>query len=226
MAGPLRQGNCYHAGKATLTQRLMGMHLFQWFPFRSLLNPAAAFAELSNAHPDPTRMFFRRILWLALAPPAFVFVGSSLFGWRLGAAEPLRLPGDVLTLIGIGYFLALAFGFVSTAVLSRWMASTYGARDQLGVHFALVTIVAMPIVIASVCHLFPHVFINMLALIPALLWSLYLLYKGLPVALGIEPERGMLMASALVGCLLVGAVGLLGLTVALWTNGIGPAIGI
>lgn len=204
----------------------MSIHPIQWFPFRSLLNPAAAFAELSNARPDPIRLFFRHMIWLALAPPVFVFVGSSLFGWRLGAAEPLRLPGEALTLIGIGYFLALIFGFMSTALLSRWMAATYGARDQLGVHFALICIVATPIVIASVCHLFPHVFINMLALIPALLWSLYLLYKGLPVALGIEPERGMLMASALVGCLLVGAVSLLGLTIALWTGGIGPAIGV
>lgn len=204
----------------------MSIHPIQWFPFRSLLNPAAAFAELSNTCPDPIRLFFRHMIWLALAPPVFVFVGSSLFGWRLGAAEPLRLPGEALTLIGIGYFLALIFGFMSTALLSRWMAATYGARDQLGVHFALICIVATPIVIASVCHLFPHVFINMLALIPALLWSLYLLYKGLPVALGIEPERGMLMASALVGCLLVGAVSLLGLTIALWTGGIGPAIGV
>ena len=204
----------------------MREHLDSWLLFRSLLNPAAAFTELSNACPDPIRLFFRQIIWLALAPPVFVFVGSSLFGWRLGAAEPLRLPGEVLTLIGIGYFLALVFGLMSTALLSRWMAATYGARDQLGVHFALIAIVATPIVIASVCHLFPHVFINMLALIPALLWSLYLLYKGLPLALGIEPERGMLMASALVGCLLVGAVSLLGLTIALWTSGIGPALGV
>ena len=196
------------------------------FPLRALLNPSEAFAELSNSQPDPTQVFFKQILWLALAPPAFVFVGSSLFGWRLGAAEPLRLPGDVLTLVGIGYFAALAFGFISTAALSRWMAATYGARNGLGVHLALMAIVALPIVIASVFHLFPHVFLNMLALIPALLWSLYLLYKGLPVALGIEPERGMLMASALVGCLLVGAVSLLGLTVALWTSGIGPTIGV
>ena len=72
----------------------------------------------------------------------------------------------------------------------------------------------------------PHVFINMLVLIPALIWSLYLLYRGLPEALGIPPERGMLMASALVVYLMVAFVSLLGITVALWSGGIGPAIGV
>jgi hypothetical protein len=35
----------------------------------------------------------------------------------------------------------------------------------------------------------------------------------------------MLMASALIAYLLVGLVSLLGLTVALWGNGIGPSLG-
>ena len=55
---------------------------------------------------------------------------------------------------------------------------------------------------------------------------MYLLYKGLPIVLGTGPERGMLMASALIAYLLVGAVTVLGLTVALWASGIGPSIGV
>jgi hypothetical protein len=46
------------------------------------------------------------------------------------------------------------------------------------------------------------------------------------VVLKISPERGMLMASALIGYLLVALVSLLGLTVALWGRGIGPSLGV
>lgn len=50
----------------------------------------------------------------------------------------------------------------------------------------------------------PHsVFLKFVVLIPALMWSTYLLCRGLPIVLKISPERGMLMASALIGCLLV-----------------------
>ena len=54
----------------------------------------------------------------------------------------------------------------------------------------------------------------------------YLLYKGLPMVLKTSPESGMLMASALIGYLLVAFVSVLGLTVALWSRGIGPSIGV
>ena len=78
----------------------------------------------------------------------------------------------------------------------------------------------------GVAHLYTHVFLNLLVLIPALMWSMYLLYKGLPIALGTTPEQGMLMASSLTGFLLVAAVILLGVTVALWAAGFGPTVGV
>ena len=42
-----------------------------------------------------------------------------------------------------------------------------GARESPGVHLAFVCIIAAPLVAGSVFHLFPHVFINILVLIPA-----------------------------------------------------------
>ena len=193
---------------------------------KAIRSPTDAFETLARTDPDPLAVFFRQIVWLALLPPVFAFIGASIFGWRLGAAQPLYLPGDALTLISIAYFFTLLFGLVSTAFVGRWMAPTYGADGRLGIHMALVGIVAAPMVAGSVFHLFPHVFVNLLALIPALIWSMYLLYKGLPIVLGTGPERGMLMASALIAYLLVGAVTVLGLTVALWASGIGPSIGV
>jgi hypothetical protein len=70
------------------------------------------------------------------------------------------------------------------------------------------------------------VFINILILIPTMIWSMYLLFTGVPLVLEITPEKGMLMASSLVGWLLVAAVSLLGLSMGLWTMGIGPFLGV
>ena len=138
----------------------------------------------------------------------------------------LYLAQDVLLKISIAYFVALLFGFVSTAIIAKWMASTYGARLSLGIHYAVVTIVAAPLVVGSIIHLYPDMFINVLVLVPALIWSMYLLYKGLPIVLRISPERGMLMASSLIGYLLVAFVCLLGVMVLLWGRGFGPPVGI
>lgn len=155
----------------------------------------------------------------------FSWYGAYLFGWRLGASEPLRLGTNALTIISVAYFLTLLFGIFSTAIISRWMATTYGANTGFGLHLALITVVGAPLAVASAAHLFPHVFFNVVVLIPTMIWSMYLLYKGIPIALNIPPERGMLMASALVGWLLVAAVSLLGLTMGLWVHGFGPDLG-
>lgn len=175
--------------------------------------------------PAAGEVFFKLSIWLGLLPPVFAYIGASNFGWRLGAAEPLYVPGSTLVGISFAYFLTLLFGFVTTALVSQWMATTYGARLSLGIHMALITVVAAPLTVGSIMHLYPHVFLNVVVLVPTLIWSMYLLYRGLPIVLRINPQRGMLMASALIAYLLVAAVSLLGLTAMLWVHGIGPRVG-
>ncbi|MDX1492244.1 MAG: YIP1 family protein [Pseudohongiellaceae bacterium] len=194
--------------------------------FQALIQPKYVFQQLAHTAPSSVGILFRHSIWLLLLPPLFSLIGGYSFGWRLGAEEPLFLPLSSLLMISGAYFVTLLFGFVSTALISRWMAGTYGANTELGLHVALVTIVGEPLALASASHIFPDVFFNVLVLIPAAIWSMYLLYSGLPVALEIPPERGMLMASSLVGWLLVAAVSLLGLTVGLWTAGFGPVLGV
>ncbi len=195
------------------------------FLLKVLFKPKVVFDELANSEPSPYRIFFKFLIWFALLPPLFAYIGGSWYGWDLGAASPLILGETELRMVSIFYYFGLLAAFVSTAFASRWMSKTYGARTSLGVHMAMVAILAAPFAFGSIIHLYPHVFINLLVLIPVMIWAMYLLYVGLPVALGINPERGMLLASSLLGWLLVGFVTLLGITVALWANGLGPSIG-
>jgi len=192
---------------------------------RLLTQPSRVFADLAGTRPNAAEVFFKLAIWLGCLPPLFAYIGASHFGWHLGAGTPLIVPKPVLAGISFAYFLTLLFGFVTTALVSQWMAATYGARLSLGIHMALITIVGAPLAIGSIMHLYPHVFLNVLVLVPTLIWSMYLLYRGLPVVLRIDPQRGMLMASALVAYLLVAAVSLLGLTAMLWIHGIGPRVG-
>jgi lipid-A-disaccharide synthase-like uncharacterized protein len=189
-----------------------------------LFRPGATFEKLATFRPDPVDVFWKSIVWLAVLPPLFAYYGGRLFGWRLGAQHPLDIPDYELKAISAVYFFILVFGYVSTAFVSRWMASTYGARSSLGIHFALVSFVGAPLALASFMHLYPDVFVNAIVLVLALLWSAYLLFRGVPVALRVDAPHGMLMASSIIAWLMVGFVSMLGLTVVLWQRGIGPSI--
>ena len=193
---------------------------------RLLFQPTAVFKVLASLQPSTASVFFKIALWFGILPPLFAYFGANDYGWRMGAVEPIFLTENTLLIISAAYFLALLTGFVSTSLISQWMAETYGARSALGIHFAMISIVGAPIALGSVIHLYPDIFINLLVLVPAMLWSMYLLYRGLPVVLHTTPERGMLMASSLIGYFLVALVGLLGITVVLWSYGLGPAMGV
>ncbi len=189
-----------------------------------LFRPQAVFDALAAAEPSAPKVFFGFALWLGLLPPLFAYIGTVNFGWRLGV-EPVYLPQPTVLAICAAYFVALLFGFLSSAFIARWMAVTYDASQSLGRCLALMAIVGAPLAVGSVVHLYPHGFFNILVLVPVLIWCMYLLYRGLPVVLGTGPNRGMLMASALIAYLFVAFVSLLGITVALWGSGIGPLIG-
>jgi hypothetical protein len=189
-----------------------------------LFHPKKVFEALAVADPSASKVFFGFALWLGLLPPLFAYFGTMQFGWRLGV-EPVFLPRATVLAICTAYFVALLFGFLSGAVVARWMAVTYDASQSFGRCLALMAIVGAPLAVGSVVHLYPHAFFNVLVLVPVLIWCMYLLYRGLPVVLGTGPNRGMLMASALVAYLFVAFVSLLGITVALWGSGIGPLIG-
>jgi hypothetical protein len=189
-----------------------------------LFAPDAVFSAVAAESPPAGRVFFRFALWIGLLPPLFAYVGTVRVGWRLGV-EPVFLEHATVLAICAAYFVALLFGFLSSAIIARWMAATYDASQSLGRCLALMAIVGAPLAVGSIVHLFPHAFLNVLVLVPVLIWCMYLLYRGLPVVLGTGPNRGMLMASALIAYLLVALVSLLGLTVAMWGSGIGPLIG-
>jgi Yip1 domain len=189
-----------------------------------LFSPSALFHAVAAESPSARRVFFRFALWIGLLPPVFAYFGTLKFGWRLGV-EPVFLPESTVRAICIAYFGALLAGFLSSAVVARWMAATYDASQSLGRCLALMAIVGAPLAVGSVVHLYPHAFLNVLVLVPVLIWCMYLLYRGLPIVLGTGPNRGMLMASALIAYLMVALVSFLGITVALWGRGIGPRIG-
>jgi hypothetical protein len=190
-----------------------------------LVHPEAAIASIAANPPSGASTFFGAALWLGLFPPVFAYAGTTAFGWRLGV-DALFLPASAVLAIAAAYFVLLLVGFLSTALVARWMARTYDADASLRRCFALVTLVGTPLTVGSVVHLYPNAFLNALVLVPTLIWSMYLLYRSLPAVMKTDPGRGMLMASSLIAYLLVSWVTLLGITAVLWSRGIGPHVAI
>ena len=70
--------------------------------------------------------------------------------------------------------------------------------------------------------LYPILWLNMILGLPALAYSIYLLYTGLPVVMEVNKDQGFLFASAVLAVGLVVLVAVMAATVILWGYGIAP----
>lgn len=194
--------------------------------FNALFKRPSVFLSQYDPKASFVAIIARELWWITLFPPIFLFIGSLSFGWYIGAEHPIHLPVVQLILVCLAYYILLFAGMIGLAAASRWMAPTYSCTLDLGPHMGVIVGSASPLFLGSIAHLFPHVIFNTLVFIPVLLWSMFLLYRAVPVILQTDPQRGILHASSLVGVVLVSAVSLLGLSVGLWTLGLGPNIGV
>ena len=188
--------------------------------------PGRVFAVIAERPPAPREVFFKYALWIGLVPPVCAFVGATLFGWRLGAGEPIVFSVGTAFAICAAYYLALLAGFALAARVALWMRGAYAEDAKPGQCWALIAVVGTPMAAGGVLHLYPSAVLNIAALTPAFLWSVYLLYTGLPVVLKNGPERGMLMASAIMGFALTALAAFMTLIMILWVHGFGPTLGI
>lgn len=193
--------------------------------FRVLTAPGDLFRELAVHKPSPQQVFFGYVIWLGFIPPLCAYIGMVSFGWHFGVGEAVHIGAVAAIGVAIAYYVCLFLGYMLTTGLMQWMAPTYNADTHLGLHAALTAIVGTPLMLGGVLHLYPLLPLNLLFLIPAIIWSVYLLYTGVPKLLGTDQARGVLMASSVLGVLFVAVAALAMLTIILWVNGLGPDIG-
>ena len=190
-----------------------------------LMRPQRLFSAIANHPLSTTKVFFGYALWLGLLPPVSAYLGVSRLGWQLGIGEAVVVEPSINLTIAILYYLVLLTGFFVASYLLYWMTPTYGGKANFARCASFIAIIGTPLMLGGLLHLYPSLPLNLLCLLPALIWSTYLLYTGLPVAFAMEPARSFLMASSILAVFFVATVSIAGLTMMFWVLGIGPNIG-
>ncbi|MEM7020943.1 MAG: Yip1 family protein, partial [Pseudomonadota bacterium] len=162
------------------------------------------------------------VLTLAAVPPLCGFMGTTQIGWQVGFQGTVRLTQQSAGLMAILTYFALLVGFYAIVWLIHWMSITYGDKQPLPRCITLAIYAASPLFLLGLVTLYPLLWLNMILGIPALAYSVYLLYSGLPIMFDTTKERGFLFSTAVLGVGLVSIVTLMAATVVLWGFGFGP----
>lgn len=190
-----------------------------------LTEPRLTWSKIREEKWSAAEIYLWTIVPLALISPIAGFIGTTQFGWQIGPGEAVTLTAGSAAQISIAYFGAILMSVFVIAMLIRWMSETYGDQKTLVRCLALSAYAAVPLFLIGICQIYPVLWINFLFGLPALAYSVYLLYSGVPTMMDMSPEKGFLFSSAVLAVGLVALVGLLASTVVLWSFGLGPAFG-
>lgn len=162
------------------------------------------------------------VLAMAILPAAAWFYGTTRVGWTVGAGEVIRLTDTSATRLIALFYLAMVGSVCLIGWFIHWMAASYGAQStpMRGVTIAAYT--ATPLFVAGLIGFAPTLWVALLVAIAAISWSVYLLYTGIPIVMGVPQDRGFLFASAVVAVCLVILIGIMGASVILWDFGAAP----
>jgi hypothetical protein len=170
------------------------------------------------------KCFCSHALILAAIPAIAGYVGTTQVGWSFGGFEVHRLTTQSALQIAVLTYLTMLIAVFSLGMAIHWMGQTYGSRQTPSRAIALAAYTATPLWIMGFFFLYPILWVNMLIGLPALAYTVYLLYTGVPVMMGVSQERGFLFASAVLAVGLVMLVAVLGAMAMLWSMGIGPEV--
>ena len=191
-----------------------------------LLSPQKTWQKIKEEDRGSVSILLGHTAILGLIPPACAYFGTTQVGWTIGYSDPVRLTVASALPISIIYYLVILVSIFTLGWMINWMNVTYGTDRPLNQCISLAAFPATPLLLVGAIQLYPVLWLNYLIGLPALAYSIYLLYSGTEVLMELPRERAFLMASAILAVCLIALVGVLAATAALWGFGLGPGFAI
>ena len=160
-----------------------------------LLRPRATWPVIAAEPADAASLYRRYIAILAAVPALATFIGLTVIG-----VDGIRLP--------VGYVLALITVYV-LALITDALAPTFGGAKSRIQALKLIAYASTAGFVGGIFNLLP--LLSMLGLLAAI-YSMVLIYTGLPVLMRCPPEKAASYAAVVIVCGLVATVILAGIT--------------
>lgn len=172
-----------------------------------LFKPKETWPAIATETDDIPSIYKNYLIYLAAIPAVATFIGMSLIGFG-GFGMHFRVPivSGLVNMV-VGFVLSLAMIYV-LALIANELAPRFQGEKNLPNAFKLVAYGATAGLVGGIFNLLPS--LSMLGLLAAL-YSIYLLYTGVPVMMKAPQDKSLVYTAVLIVCgivagLIVGAV--------------------
>ncbi len=186
-------------------------------------NPEQEWQAIRDDHCTIGKCYAFHVLFLAAIPAISAYIGTVFVGWQIGTGNTMYLVPSNAATMSLLFYGAMLVGVFSLGWMIHWMSATYDAAQPLSQSVVLAAYTATPLFLIGIFMLYPILWLNLILGLPAVAYTVYLLYTGVPIMMNVSKERGFLFSAAVLGIGLVALVALLISTVLLWGFGFGPA---
>ena len=185
-----------------------------------LLKPKETWPVIGAETTDIPAIYTKYLVFLAAIPAVATFIGFSVFGISmLGATIRVPILSGLVNLV-VGFLLSLAMVYV-LALIANALAPTFKGEKNLLNAFKLIAYGATAGMVGGIFNLLPA--LSMLGLIAAL-YSIYLIYTGIPVLMKAPADKAVAYTAVLIVCGVVAAL-ILGAVSAMFTTSPGSLVG-
>ena len=181
-------------------------------------HPREEWQDIEKERSDNKVLYQGYVAILALVPVVCGYIGTVKVGWTIGNDELVSLsPDSGLILCSLSYIALLVSIFILGKLID-WIGKTYGADidEKHPRGMSLASYAMTPLFLAGAVAIYPSITLNMLVVLAAMAYTVYLIYTGVPVLMHISAERGFLFASSIITMVLVTLVGVRVATVIIW----------
>jgi len=186
-------------------------------------SPDKEWEAIRNEPNTLTRHYLAHTIILAAIPAVSGYIGASQVGWTVGSSETLyKLSSESALQLALLFYFAMITGVYMLGKFVDFLSTTYVDQDTTHRGVALASYTSTPLFVVGLVGLYPVIWLNMVLVLAAIGYTLYLLYQGIPILMKMPVERGFMFASAVVTVGLVLLVGIMAITVIFWAVGIGP----
>jgi hypothetical protein len=155
--------------------------MFQYLP-KLFTAPKDAWGPIrshADAHPWS---FLPVLLLLPLIPAISTYFGTAHIGWEVyGSDDTHYLRGSSAMYLGLMAYLAYLTGILIMSFMIRWVLFRTPGRPTLLLSLAFTTCLAVPLMLGGVAAALPERWMLLIIAPLAVLYTLVLLFRGLPV---------------------------------------------
>jgi len=161
-----------------------------------VLSPRTEWPKVEAEGADTTALLRDYLAWIAAVLAIATFIGFSIVGFGvLGTTVRMSIVGGLVNAV-LSVLLTLVIAFVLAKVAAA-LAPRFGGRDDFGSALKLVVYGSTAALVSGVVYVLP--FLAPLAMLGSL-YSIYVVYLGVPVLMRVPSQRRLAYTAVLVVC--------------------------